>query len=129
MRAKRQQLTLDLPEDLRYEVRMAALKRHMTLRAWIIAVFGDALRREKSVNGVEEKQLNPGGLKMEEKKYFACEHDQQIICHEYSTCKHEDEIICFECDSYHAHDGCLLCQICPENKTCYECDGCKACEP
>jgi len=52
MRAKRQQLTLDLPEELRYEVRMAALKRHMTLRAWIIAVFGDALRREKEFERV-----------------------------------------------------------------------------
>jgi hypothetical protein len=52
MRAKRQQLTLDLPEDLRYEVRMAALRRHMTLRAWIIAVFGDALRRDKEFNSV-----------------------------------------------------------------------------
>lgn len=55
MRAKRQQLTIDLPEELRYEVRMAALRRHMTLRAWMIAVVGDALRREKEVNVIEEK--------------------------------------------------------------------------
>ncbi len=50
MRTKRQQLTLDLPEELRYEVKIAALKRHMTLKDWIIAVFGEALRKEKEFN-------------------------------------------------------------------------------
>ncbi len=52
MRAKRQQLTIDLPEALRYELRMAAFKRHMTLRAWLIAVVGDALRRDKEFDSV-----------------------------------------------------------------------------
>lgn len=52
MRAKREQITIDLPADLRYELRIAAFKRHMTLRAWLIAVIADALRKDKEFESV-----------------------------------------------------------------------------
>jgi len=50
MREKREQLTIDLPTDLKMELRIHAYRRHMTLRAWLIAVIAEAIRKEKELN-------------------------------------------------------------------------------
>jgi hypothetical protein len=43
-------MTIDIPEDIKFLWKMHAMKRHMTLRAWLIAVTTDFIRREEALN-------------------------------------------------------------------------------
>ena len=50
VRKARSHVTIDIPEDIKFLWKMHALKRHMTMRDWLIAITADAIRREEQLN-------------------------------------------------------------------------------